>query len=642
PFRGGTVEIIGKVTGPAPAGVYTNTASAEYQLYDLTLVVTDSLVYTVSNSAPYFTSAPVTVGTQDIQYDYAVATEELNGEVVTITATTLPGWLGFTDYGDRTALLEGTPGNDKVGQHSVVLEVVDSAGLASSQSFTITISNANDAPVFTSAPVTTATQDIQYTYAVSADDPDLIYGDILTISSLALPGWLELTDHGGGAAILSGIPANGDVGDHSIVLQVADSGELTGTQAFTITVANANDAPEFTSAPVTTAAEGAVYTYTVSAADTDLIYGDNITITAWTLPNWLGLTDQGSGSATLSGTPGTGDVGVHAVVLRVTDSGGLTGTQSFSITVAYINDAPAITSTPVTTATEKMLYSYNIAASDPDLIHGDALTITAPGLPGWLNLIDHGSGTATLSGTPSNLDVGDHAVQLQVIDSGGLTGTQVFSITVANANDAPVFTSIPVTAGVQGMLYTYAVAADDPDLIHGDLLTITALVMPDWLALEDHNGGSATLSGTPTNDDVGDHSVVFRVTDSGGLTGTQTFSITIANVNDAPIFTSTPVTNARVDSPYTYLISADDPDLPYGDHLLITAPTLPVWLTLSHHGDGTTTLNGTPTDDDLGDHDVMLRVTDDDGLTDTQSITITVGEKYPFRIYLPLVLGDTT
>lgn len=40
--------------------------------------------------------------------------------------------------------------------------------------------------------------------------------------------------------------------------------------------------------------------------------------------------------------------------------------------------------------------------------------------------------------------------------------------------------------------------------------------------------------------------------------------------------------------PYTYEIIADDDDVVYGD-----APTLPAWLILTDHGDGTATLAGT-------------------------------------------------
>ncbi|MBN1814488.1 MAG: tandem-95 repeat protein [Anaerolineae bacterium] len=82
------------------------------------------------------------------------------------------------------------------------------------------------------------------------------------------------------------------------------------------------------------------------------------------------------------------------------------------------------------------------------------------------------------------------------------------------------------------ILSTTTIAAQDAN---GDLLAITAPTRPVWLALTDHGGGSATLSGTPTDDHVGVHAVALLVTDSGGLTDTQSFTITVANVNDAPV-----------------------------------------------------------------------------------------------------------
>ena len=93
------------------------------------------------------------------------------------------------------------------------------------------------------------------------------------------------------------------------------------------------------------------------------------------------------------------------------------------------NDPPQFTSTPVTTATENVLYTYNITASDPDT--GDTLTITATTSPAWLTLTDNGNGTATLSGTPTSAEVGDHPVLLRVTDASGLFDTQPFTITVS-------------------------------------------------------------------------------------------------------------------------------------------------------------------------------------------------------------------
>lgn len=118
------------------------------------------------------------------------------------------------------------------------------------------------------------------------------------------------------------------------------------------------------------------------------------------------------------------------------------------------------------------------------------------------------------------------------------------------------------------------------------------------------------------------------------LTDANTSAITFTIRNLAPVFASVPVTTATQGLPYTYIATAGDDN---GDALTITAPTLPVWLTLTDHGDGAATLFGTPTNADVGEHAVELVVTDSAGLTDTQTFTITIWG----RIYLPLVLRNT-
>jgi len=104
-----------------------------------------------------------------------------------------------------------------------------------------------------------------------------------------------------------------------------------------------------------------------------------------------------------------------------------------------LNRAPAFTSTPVTTATQGVLYTYAITTTDPDPPYGDALTVTAPVKPAWLTLTDHGNGTATLSGTPSSAHVGDHAVVLRAIDRAGAFAEQSFTITVAEKPRYSIF-----------------------------------------------------------------------------------------------------------------------------------------------------------------------------------------------------------
>jgi len=190
-------------------------------------------------------------------------------------------------------------------------------------------------------------------------------------------------------------------------------------------------------------------------------------------------------------------------------------------------------STPVTDAVQDASYAYAVAVEPVGA--GGALTITVSTLPAWLTLVDHGDGTATLTGMPTNADVGDYAITLYMADNRGVVDTQSFTLTIANVNDAPVFTSAPLTATIPGLLYTYVITGTDPDLMWGDTLTITATTLPGWLTLVDHGNGTATLAGTLTKADVSHYPVVLRVADRVGLTDTQTFTTTVWRQFYAPL-----------------------------------------------------------------------------------------------------------
>ncbi len=290
------------------------------------------------------------------------------------------------------------------------------------------------------------------------------------------------------------------------------------------------------------------------------------------------------------------------------------------------SNPPGFTSAPADSAIEDADYSYNVVAADPD--PGDVLTITGT-LPGWLILTDHGNGTATLSGTPGNSDVGSHNVDLTVTDAAGLNDTQTFTIRVTNVNDPPTFTSSARSTATEDTAYSYSISVSDVDA--GDSLSLTG-IHPGWLSLTDHGNATATLAGTPGNAEVGSHPVTLRVTDQAGAFAEQSFTLTVANVNDPPVFTSTPPSSVGEGNPYSYAVHASDPDA--GDSLAITGVT-PLWLTLTDHGNGTATLDGTPTAADVADHAVELTVTDAAGLAAGQTFTLTVTASEAFGLECP-------
>ena len=210
------------------------------------------------------------------------------------------------------------------------------------------------------------------------------------------------------------------------------------------------------------------------------------------------------------------------------------GSASLALTIA--NHAPQA-AVDAFTVLEDSTSGLEVLANDNDA-DGDALIANVIGIP------DHGgtliNGSSVITYTPALNFVGTEVFTYIISDGYGGEDTAQVTLTVTNLNDPPIFTSAPVFTATQDTPYTYSVTATDPDLTHGDSLTITAATLPAWLMLSDHGDGTAALSGTPGNAQVGSHTVMLSVTDSPGLVVTQTFTLTVTNLNAPPAFTSTP------------------------------------------------------------------------------------------------------
>jgi hypothetical protein len=193
-----------------------------------------------------------------------------------------------------------------------------------------------------------------------------------------------------------------------------------------------------------------------------------------------------------------------------------------------VNQTPTITSTPITTATVKELYVYNVNATDPD--SGDTLTYSLTTNPSGMTI---DSTTGLINWTPTSAQIGNHNVTVEVSD-GSLSDTQSFIIIVSKApiippptptNHAPIITFIPDTLATVGVLYTYDVNATDSD---GDALTYSLTANPTDMTIDSATG---LINWRPTFVQIGDHNVTVEVSD-GSLSDTQSFTITVHDVLD--------------------------------------------------------------------------------------------------------------
>jgi hypothetical protein len=375
----------------------------------------------------------------------------------------------------------------------------------------------NYAPIFMSDPVTTATEDAVYSYSIVANDYDV--SDDLVLSEVSAPDWVtSFTDHGDGTATISGTPRNADVGNHSVTIRASDT-KVNIDQVFTIAVANANDAPTFTSTAITSIDEDEVYTYNITTEDVDA--GSSVSISATTtLPSWLSLTDNGNKTATLTGTPQNGDVGTVNVTLRVTDNTTATTDQSFAITVHNVNDAPEITA-QVDLSTDE---DENLVLSLNDL----TVTDVDNNYPADFTLEVVAGDNYTFSGntvTPAENWFGTLTVNIQLSDLvTSVNGT--VDVVVNSVNDLPHFTSTPVTAATVGAAYEYWISASD---VEDQVLIFEAVTVPSWATFTYNTTLKlGLLQGTPPTNAQATANVTLRVTDGNDGIANQEFVITVA------------------------------------------------------------------------------------------------------------------
>lgn len=349
------------------------------------------------------------------------------------------------------------------------------------------------------------------------------------------------------------------------------------------------------------------------------------------LPTWLSFDPV---FRTLSGRPTNDDVGNVDIVVEGKDHFGASATTTFNITVQNTNNAPEV-GTPFSEqrAVQNTPFSFMLpSGSFYDMDAGDVLAYSASlengdPLPSWLSF-DAQSGT--FSGTPANADVGEMQIRVVATDLAGVSIAQILSLTVLNVNDAPeVGTIIADVEAMEDEPFTFTVPDDAFfDVDAGDLLSFSASIsdgapLPAWL---DFDATTRHFSGTPDNDDVGNLSIRVTATDLAGAQASQSFGLSVINVNDAPevgvVLTGLAVQagsylNWQLPENTFYDVDAGDV-LSYSAGLA-GGCDLPDWLVFDPESAG---FSGTPAE--TGVYSVQITATDLAGAQASQQFTIDV------------------
>ena len=368
--------------------------------------------------------------------------------------------------------------------YNITVQASDGFGGVTTQAVAITVTNVNEAPVFTSPNSYSLVENSTAVGVVAATDQDA--GAVLTYSIFG----------GADAARFSIHPATGalsfvaapdfesptDAGAnnvYNVTVRVSDGiGGIT-TQDVAITVTNGNDAPVITSPNAFSVAENTTAVGTVTSTDPE---GNARTYSI----------SGGADAAQFAINPTTGalafvsgrnfespiDAGgnnVYNVEVQASDGLGGIATQAVSVTVTNVNEAPSVGG-EIRGTPRNMILEINFSATDPE---GGPFQFVIKSLPssGTLHLVSNGSDAALTAGTVVNNPVyfkpalnflGDVSFTYSAIDPLGLesnTGNFTVSVQPSGEEAAPVATAV-VATGNEDATITVTLQGSDAD---GDL-----------------------------------------------------------------------------------------------------------------------------------------------------------------------------
>ena len=476
---------------------------------------------------------------------------------------------------------------------------------------------------------------------------------------------------------------------YSVTVNVRDSKDIAGdadtavddTIAVTINLTNVNEAPTITNLLDTpNVPENSSGTILLMASDVDV--PDTQT---WSVET----TDDGSKFQVASGFLATlsfqdepdfetptddGMNNTYVVTVKLTDSGGLSDTLTFTVTVTDVNEAPEITTGPATIAKDENTQITEVIATyeAEDVDVNSQFTWDLQGVDaGDFTITKNADGHGELKfRRVPNFEIpaddgadNEYNFTVRVRDSGGLSDTIPVTVTVTNVNEAPVITTTDTTVQKnENELHVILVEASDVDASTTLTWSVEAPDDGGKFEINQTTGGFTTLSfknapdfETPTQSGGtnNEYVVTVKVTDAGGLSDTHTVTVTITDVNETPTI-SFPISSTITEDENTATTEiiatyvATDPDA--------TTGTMSWDLQGNDAGDFTitSTVNGTanlyfaaspnfegPADTGTNNvYDVTVRVRDNGStrLQDTQGVAITVQDVNE----TPVISGDNS
>ncbi len=514
-----------------------------------------------------------------------------------------------------------TPNDNYHGADSFTY-IVTSGGVSESTTVNVDVTPVNDAPVATNDTAITD-EDTPVTIDVLPNDTD-VDGDKLSIQSASVPeaqGKVEIVD---GKLVFT--PAENFNGHAEIIYTVTD-GQLTDEAKVTVTVNPVNDAPTIKVDAVESITEDAVNTDTVVATftvrDTDTPE-DQLTVSLENNSNGYFVLVGNEVKLTQAGVDAVNNDELNlkdlTISASVSDGVNPTASDSDSLIVNRVNDAPTIKVDAVESITEDAVSTDTVVATltvrDTDTSE-DQLTVSLENNSNGYFVLVGNEVKLTQAGVDAvnndELNLKDLTISASVSDGVNPTASDSDSLIVNRVNDAPTVENAIADQELSEDFATYTIDLNDAFKDSDSALNFS--VSGNSNVLVSIENGIATIS--PTADWNGSETLTFTATDPSGESISQTVNFTVAPVADIVADKATVVE----DTPTIIKVLGNDTFEDDGKVVSLDANNGPANGTVSVNPDGSVTY--TPNDNYHGTDSFTYIVTSG-GVSESTTVSVDV------------------
>ncbi|WP_420781158.1 tandem-95 repeat protein [Vibrio parahaemolyticus] len=576
-----------------------------------------------------------------VTIDVLVNDSDVEGDVLSIQSASVPSEQGSVDIVDGKLVF--TPAENFNGEATITYIVTD-GDLTDEAKVTVTVTPVNDSPVAVD-DTTSIQEDTAVTIDVLTNDTD-VDGDKLSIESASVPkeqGTVEVVD---GKLVFT--PAENFNGDAEITYTVTD-GELTDEAKVTVTVNPVNDAPIIKVDAVESITEDAVNTDTVVATltvrDTDTPE-DQLTVSLENNSNGYFVLVGDEVKLTQAGVDAVNndELNLKGLTISASVSDGVnpTASDSDSLIVNRVNDAPTIKVDAVESITEDAVSTDTVVATltvrDTDTPE-DQLTVSLENNSNGYFVLVGNEVQLTQAGVDAvnndELNLKDLTISASVSDGVNPTANDSDSLMVNRVNDAPVAKD-DIATTQEDTAVTIDVLPNDSD-VDGDKLSIQSASVPEAQGKVEIVDGKLVF--TPAENFHGDAEITYTLTD-GALTDQATVNVTVNAVNDTPVVESNLAdqTLAEDFTPYTIDLNTafSDVDNVDGELTFSVSGNSNVLVSIEN---GIATIS--PTADWNGSETLTFTATDPSGESVSQTVDFTVAPVVDIKADSTNVVEDT-